>query len=810
MIRSAITSSFVFRSRATAAFRRSAFYCSLLIGSALVAPAVHAQSAIEATRTWHIPSGPLDAALTRFAAEAGVNLSFDPQRVAGLQSAGVSGEHTTASALNRLLDGSGLVAERGNGGVFRLKELAFKDDVTLAPVNVAAKLTTDSLPVPYPGGQISGGGRLGMLGNVEAANAPFAIVSFTSETIENQQARTIADVVAWDPSVRSTAPGGDIADAFFIRGFPIGDNNTGEIAFDGLHGVAPNYRLLADYAERIEILKGPAAAIYGMSPNSGVGGTINVVPKRAQHDMLKARVDYATASQAGAHVDFAQRFGDERQFGVRANVGYHDGDTAIDHQSRRGSLGAVALDYRGALLQASLDVIDQKEDTTAPSRRPSISAGLDVPRAPDNENNITQRWEWYESSEQSVLLRAEYELSEGWSVFGGFGLADTEVDRLFNTPSIVNAAGDTRVTPSRAIFDVERESAEAGARGSFATGSVSHQVTVQWSRYEDHLAQATVAGQLYTSNLYQPIERPAQHVAASSFVPTRSETRLNGMAFSDTLGFFDERLQLMLGARNQRVQAENFAASGAKTPPDYDESAVTPMIGVVIKPWERVQFYANYIEGLSKGDTAPTTADNAGETLSPYKAKQKEVGLKVDQGQLTTTLSLFEIVKPSSLLVNNWLTDGGEQRNRGVELSAYGLVAKRFRLFGGATWIDAQLTDTNSALTKGNRAVGVPEWQATFNAEWDVPGLTGFTLNGGLRYSGKQYANQANTQQLPSWTTIDLGARYVTTFGDTPVTWRAALQNATDRDYWAGSSTWGTLIVGSPRTFMLSATADFF
>ena len=92
---------------------------------------------------------------------------------------------------------------------------------------------------------------------------------------------TAADVLEKDPSVRPSGTKGGILDAFFIRGFPIGEGNLGEVAFNGMFGVAPNYRVMADYAERIEVVKGPSALLNGMSPNSSVGGTINIVPKRA-------------------------------------------------------------------------------------------------------------------------------------------------------------------------------------------------------------------------------------------------------------------------------------------------------------------------------------------------------------------------------------------------------------------------------------------------------------------------------------------------------------------------------------------------
>jgi iron complex outermembrane receptor protein len=680
---------------------------------------------------------------------------------------------------------------------------------TLAEVTVTGEAELPgSLPTAYAGGQIARGGRLGLLGNVDVMDAPFHITSFTAQAIADRQASTVAEMVRTDPSVRSTAPNGDVADAFFVRGFALGDNNIGEIAFDGLYGVAPNYRVMADYAERIEVLKGPAAMIYGMSPNSGVGGSINVVPKRAGADLTSVRADLSTHSQLGGHIDVSRRFGAERQFGARFNGNYQDGDTAIDHQSRQGRLGALALDYEGERLRATLDLIDQHEEVDAPTRRPWLNAGVGVPEAPDNRRNITQRWEWYESTERSVLLRAEYQVGPQWSVFASHGAATSDVNRLFNTPAIINAAGDTSVLPTRAIFDVERDSSEAGVRARFTTGAVSHRLTLQWSRYDDRLGMGTVAGQAYGSNIYLPVERAAQTVAAPASVPLRSKNKLSGAAISDTLTMFDERLHVILGLRKQDISSDNFGANAVLTS-RYDESAVTPMLGIVYKPLKQVSVYGNYIEGLSKGDTAPNTAINAGEVFAPYKARQQEIGVKVDHGRLMTMLSAFQITRPSGFMTGNRFAVEGEQRNRGVELNAHGTAGNNLRLYGGVTWIDAKLTKTSSPATAGKTAVGVPEVQLSLNAEWDVPLLAGLTLTGGLIHSGKQYANQANTQRLPAWTTLDLGARYRTAVAGNKVTLRATLRNASDKNYWAGASTWGTLVAGAPRSLLLSATADF-
>ena len=691
----------------------------------------------------------------------------------------------------------------------KTKQEVADDAPTLSEVTVRAE-QPDAPPPPYAGGQVARGGRLGLLGNTDVMDAPFSVSSYTSQMIQDEQAVTVADVLAKDSSVRSTGQTGGILDAFFIRGFPIGEGNAGEIAFDGLYGVAPNYRVFSDYAERVEVIKGPAALLYGMSPNSGIGGVINIVPKRASvTDLTRITADYASDSQVGGHLDLSRRFGADRQFGVRLNGSHHQGDTPLDNQSRKADVGAVSLDYQGERFRASLDALGQEERFDAPSRPFLVATGIAVPSAPDGRRNVTQDWEWSKIKDQSLLLRAEYDLSDQLTVFADAGGAQTDVARLFGTPTILNAAGDTRTTPAYFKFDIERSTADAGLRARFGTGAIRHTVTLQGSAYRDRLDRGSTSGTAVLSNIYSPVARASQNVAAPARVPKISETELSGVALTDTLSMLDARVLLMLGARQQRVESDNFSPTTGAVTSSYDERAVTPLVGLVVKPWQNVSFYANHIEGLSKGDIAPPTASNAGEVFAPYKAKQYEIGVKIDHGRLVTTLSAFQIKKPSGQLTANVFAVDGEQRNRGLELNAFGEAARGVRVLGGATLLDAQLTKTNSAATLGKTPVGVPSVQANLGAEWDMPLLPGLTLSGGVIYTGKQYVNQANTQSLSGWTRVDLGARYRTNVAGKSTTFRANLLNAFDRDYWSGVASWGGLVQGAPRTVLLSATVDF-
>lgn len=795
----------------TSACRRSAIavavhlaFGGVVLGAAtlVVTPAL-AQAGTE--KAYTIPAGPLGPALSSFAAHAGVLLSFDPALAQGKSTPGLSGKFSVVDGFARLLSGTGLNARSGDGRNFTLERSGAA--VVLPEVRVTADVDASQLPPSYAGGMQARGGRFGMLGNADTMDVPFSMTAFTAQTVEDTQASTIADVVRLDPSVRSTGMAADNSDAFFIRGFALGDNNISEVSFDGLYGAGPNYRIMADYAERIEVLKGPAAMIYGMSPNGAGGGTINVVPKRAGEDLNRVKLSYGNGSQAGGAVDLARRFGARREFGVRVNSAYQNGDTALDNQSRRASLGSVALDYQGEKLRASLDLIDQREDINAPSRRPWLTPGVAVPSAPDGRRNTTQSWEYSNSAEQSAVMRAEYEATDALSFFGGMAKSKSIVDRLFNTPVLLNAAGDVTTTPAAGTFEVRRESVEAGVRGKFSTGDIKHKVTLQFNRYRDELNRATISGVAYTSNIYNSVNQPSQSVPLPDDVPKVSETVLSGVALSDTISAFDERLQVIVGLRKQTVEAQNFGPT--VTTPRYDESALTPAVGIVVKPQQNLSVYANYIEGLAKGDVAPDTASNAGQIFSPYKTKQHEAGVKFDHGNLMTSLALFQITRPSGQMNGTEYAVDAEQRNRGIELSAYGSPADGVRLYSGVTWIAAKLTETNNPATQGNRAVGVPRMQGSINAEWDLPAMRNLTLIGTLFYTGSQFVDQTNDREISSSTIVDLGARYRSVIGGKRVVWRASLRNATGKDYWAGASTWGTLILGAPRTFLLSATVDF-
>ncbi|CAM4080555.1 TonB-dependent receptor [Bordetella tumulicola] len=666
--------------------------------------------------------------------------------------------------------------------------------------------------VEYAGGQVARGGQLGVLGNIDNMDAPFVVTSYTSKLIEDQQARTLGDVVKNDASVQVGNGFGNSAETFSIRGFPL---NNDDLSFNGLYGILPRQVLPTQMVERVEILKGANAFLNGAAPGgSGLGGSINIQPKRAGVDPLtRATIDYTSDSQVGGGVDIGRRWGENQEFGIRVNAAHRDGDTSVDDAGQRMTVGTIGLDYLGEKLRVSLDAGYQKYRYSQP--RPTIRvSGDDVPSPPSNDTNYGQPWTYSELESTYGVLRAEYDFTNNWMGYAAIGTSHDRESGDYGQPTV---DGDGIGTVGRLTVPYTRDSVsgEIGVRGKFQTGPVGHLVNIGVSGLQTRVRQAWERSASSPIDIYNPdyFDRPSDVVNGAGDMDDphiSSRTHLTSFALSDQLSFLDDRVFLTLGVRRQTIKDKLYDGNGIHTT-TYDESVWTPAYGLVIRPWEEVSFYVNHIEGLTKGDAAPRDASNFGDTLAPYRTKQTEAGVKFDFGNLGGNIGIFQIEKPQAYMDSDLVFGlAGSQRNRGLEFNIYGEPTKGVRLLGGITFMDPELRGTQGAEQDGNDAIGVPRYQAVLGAEWDIPALTGLTLQAYIQRRGSQYVNIDNTAKIPAWTRVDLGARYATKIDGHNVVWRAGVDNVTDKKYWATvGNSFGQLTQGMGRVYKLSMSVDF-
>ncbi|MFV8783250.1 TonB-dependent receptor [Microbulbifer sp. SA54] len=677
------------------------------------------------------------------------------------------------------------------------------------------------LPEAYAGGQVARGGRAGILGNLDMMDTPFSSTNYTSDLMLNQQVVSVADVLQNDPTVRVAKGFGNFQELYMIRGFPV---YSDDMTYNGVYGILPRQFVASQLLERVEVFRGASAFLNGAAPGgSGLGGGVNLVPKRAPEQALN-RVTAGIEGNGNVYgaLDLARRFGDDNRSGIRVNLVERAGETAIDDQERDLSVFSIGYDYSGERLRLSADLGYQNHHIDAP--RPSVTPYGEIPEAPDADSNFAQPWTYTDEEQVFGVVRGEYDLTENMTAWVAAGARDgSEANVLANPSAFANGV------TSAYRFDNTREdrilSAETGLRSSFETGSVGHTLTVSAATFSLESANAYAFSNFFdgiVSDLYRPTiaDKPVANffVGGSLSDPNITEkSDISSVAISDMLSLLDDRLLVTLGVRQQDIHSRAYDYNSGERATSYNKSALTPVTAVVFRPSEQISVYANYIEGLMPGEIAPETSggvlvSNRGEVLEPYKSEQLEAGVKYDGEIIGGSLSAFSTSKPSSFVENGVFDTYGEQRNRGLELTVFGQPLDSVRLIGGATLLDAEATSTAGDLYEGNEAVGAPRLQFNLNAEWDLAAEPGLTLEARGVHTGAQYADAANTVEVDSWNRVDLGARYLTAAAGKDLTLKARVQNVADSNDWVSVGGYpgaNYLVLGQPRTFLLSASLEF-
>jgi iron complex outermembrane receptor protein len=801
---------------------------------------------------FEIPAGPLEPALQQWADVSQLKLLAPSEHIQSLQTDGLSGAFTPEQALKKLLMTTRLKYELTGS-----RSIAIFDPTS--PMGARAQSTTElpritvrsprprpvvrpaaappvapphptinrnssiGSPPPYAGGQVATGGRLGLIGSRSVMDTPFNQTSYTAKTIQDQQARTIADVVANDPSVRVKTPPGNGIDGLYIRGFY---HDSGDYALNGLYGIAPFHSTSANFVERVEVLKGPGALLNGMPPAGAIGGSINLVTKMApSYDITQLTATYQSSSLFGLNADVSRRFGQNKELGIRFNGGYRKGATAYDRQTDEFGDAVLNVDYETERARFSVDVGYQAQDLNPPLRFLTL-ATTTVPPVPRPGINYVPEWTTWKPKDTFVTARGEVDVTKNVTLFGAFGYHRASVDYIMTSPTITSISGAWQAAAFNGTDVYDNHTSEAGVRATFDTGPVNHQVTVNHSAVDRQYSSSARGFTPIRSNLYNPAEVPfpASFPINANAIETR--TQLSSIGFADTMSILDKRIQLIVGARRQTASTESVNFITPANNASVERSIWSPAFAAIFKPVENVSLYANYIEGLKAAEVVVgvTSYSNVGEILPTYQTKQKEVGVKVDFGRITATLSAFEINNP------NWVAVpvvgqprpakklSGEQLNRGVELYAFGELTPAIRVLGGVTYIDGEVVNgaSSSGATvtnfSGKTPVGVSEINLNVGAEWDTPFLRNLTLTGRIIYTSEQFANEANTLELDAWTRVDVGARYtfVSPWNGKPIVVRGNIENVFNEAYWNAYRTVSNAVsLAAPRTYLVSTTFNF-
>lgn len=660
----------------------------------------------------------------------------------------------------------------------------------------------EEAPDEIPGGLTARTADYGAVGHLDTMDAPFNMTTFTEKMIQDRQASSVNDVIANDASTTDQTLSG-ASQAWTIRGFR---SSQQDVSFNGLYGVAPRYYSGVEGLDRVEVLKGPGALLYGMAPNGSVGGNINFVPKRAKagENQNSLTLSFGNGRQFGQDLDLSHR-SDDGKTGVRLNIFHTNGSTSNSDEAVNTNAMTLGVDHEEGKSKMSLDLGYAYNKIDNPQYRLTFGSGFlgvkDLPSAdhnkkygaPDTFRHVTEKYGMY---------RYDYKFDDNVSAYLALGARETKMEYMYNDFRL-NAKGTASLRYHVNNQINKANSEEVGVRDKFNLGDWKNEVTLAANRYAMKRYMKNRTGSYFTTTYDHP-SWGRNTLDKSWQEPLNDETSMKGVALTDVITSPGEKWTFILGGRYQKINQDTYTGSGTH----YDSDAWTPAVGIVHKFNPRWSVYANYIEGLSEGDVVSGGYKNDGQVLAPYKAKQFEVGTKYDMGNALATLSLFQIKQNGEMEQDDVMTSSGEIRHRGIEASISGEPKKGTRLWGSLMYMDARYTE--DADYKGKHEMGIPRWTAVVGAEQDIHGVKGLSVNTRVTYNGSSYVDQNNLVKVPQWYRWDAGVKYeFTGLGHHPMILRADVYNLLNKSYWNALNNGPGLYLGTGRTAMVSLETKF-
>ncbi|RZT05720.1 iron complex outermembrane recepter protein [Duganella sp. CF402] len=667
-----------------------------------------------------------------------------------------------------------------------------QDEQVLQAVKVTAARADGFAPKTVEAGSFRG---------ADIMDVPSTVNVVTREVLELQAAGGLYDALRNTAGVTRQQNGGETWDQLVIRGIAV-ENRT-NYRLNGSLPIMNFSQVPMEDKERVEVLKGATALYYGFTSPAGV---VNFVTKRAGAKpvtTLGMTVDQNGSAVATA--DVARRFGEQQQVGVRVNAAGGTLGSYLDNVGNGNrKFASAALDWRvnaRLLLKADLEYDQRRVTEQAGIALPTaVNGAITLPVAVDPKRLIGPDWAKFDATTQNLLLRADYALTDDWAVTVEGGHSETARDRALAIFRLTNAAalatGAGRITGNLQHSVVDSDMLRAELAGTVATGPVQHDLTFGATRTDkgqDPIYQAnyTIAAQ----NLYNPVAITSYTVGAYPSAPTTAElsSRDSGVYAIDRLTF-SPHWQAVAGVRSVQYRSDQGTNH-------YDVSKTTPMAALIYKLDQDMSFYASSSQGLEEGETAPTGSANVGVRMAPGVSRQKELGARwrVDGGTLVQA-ALFDISRPGYYTNSaNVFTADGEQRYRGVELSAQGKLTRALSWQASAQWLDPEFRHINADY---NGKLPENASRQTGSAFLSYELASGVSLNGGAYYTGRRPVNDLNQAFLGGVTLFSVGGRYAVN----NMVWQLNVDNAADKRYWAGAGT--RLASGAPRLIKLSVKVD--
>jgi len=718
-----------------------------------------AQAASAQQVSFDVPAGEAVKIIPEFARQAQLQIVAPAYEIKGVMTAPIKGQLDVRAALKLLLAGTGLEIATDDGRIISLRKIKAAPNASNPEVTPEGSVQAIEIVTVF--------GR-GAQGET-TREVPQTVSVFNSEMLDIAAGSTVQDAVRFIPSASNLIGDYSFTHNFNIRGFRTA------VTWNGmLPGIAAPGKIENANVERVEVLMGPAAVLYGaMEP----GAVINVVTKQPQESFhAELGLQGGSYHTYGAALDVGGPLGERVR--ARLNASYLDGEAPFDYWSQRNLFIApvVALDlgrstrltfegaYRRSENPAGLyDGRVPVEGTLQPNPNGRIPMGFNsgyVPGISDSKDVWT-----------SGNIRLQHDFSDALTLSAQVTYAR---DRLTGTTSYGDPLGVDGRSISRLIVlgDQAQENylAAISLVGRFSTGTWQHKVTggVDYLDYDADTVYQLYTGAVPPLDVFAPDYSLPGAAGYFPFYFYQNSQQATAAFVQDQLSV-TEQWKLLAGVRYTDSTSDSILNPPGQLLvelPDAKAKKWSTQFGVLYEFSDALTLYANHTTSFQPRDALVGRDGRLRNT--PETAAQYEVGARFDLAGsgLTANFALFRIEKPNVRITDPvdafYQIDAGEVRSAGAELSVNGSLSPGWAVYAAYAYNKTEVTKSTIPGARGKQFVNAPEHTIALLTRYDIQSgvLQGAGVSVAANYLGAKYADPANVLELPSSTRIDLAIHY--------------------------------------------------
>ena len=790
-----------------------------LIGGAMMGvPAV----AADKTQQYKIPAQSLNNALMKFAADSNLELIFSADTVRSLNAKSLDGTMTAEQALEKLLQGSGYTYRFIDHHTVTLEKMPQSqvDITTLKTMTVAGKAVYAD--TDYAVANATTGTKT----DTVLFDTPISVQVVPKAVIEDQQAIGLENVLKNVSGVaKNWGFGADSNENMYIRGFANGTDSNGNIYRDGV--LTPNTPISLANAERVEVLKGPSAMLYGRAQP---GGLVNIVTKRPKTDAY-----YSLQQQFGSYntyrtlLDATNKITKDGSLAYRLNYEHLDNDSFRNNHPTTRDFLAPSLTWKITdKTQLDLDFMYQNVKTVADSGIPyDLQLSGVVPGKIPISFSGNEPTDFANKESYTGGVTLAHEFNKDWKMRAKFS-THNQTYATAQTIIMDNAdlLGNLNRGFSKTSDDFKNQYGTVDITGHFATGPLKHAVLVGADYYHSKNTNLNAFNGWWDGVQGINVFNPQYGYTGFSNTPlgglNDNANEWYGIYAQDQVSLWDQ-WHLLLGGRFDNAMYSSHDNQGTTTN-HTDDDNFSPRIGLLYQPVPWLGAYVNYVNGFNAFNKGMPLN---GSSFAPEKSREMEFGLKGEwlDGKLRSTLAFFELTKAnvkSQLPApnSNFFATTGAQRSQGIEFDIQGQLTEYWNIIGTYTYIDAMVISGNdspwSGVGKaGNRLENIPRNAASLWSTYGFStfGVQGFSAGAGVYLVGDRSGNVDNSFNVPGYARVDSMLKYRHKIGPSNVTLQFNIENLLDKEYIAASNGYGSGIhqtmPGAPRTFLGSVKVEF-